>query len=65
MGVVNAPWTSVRLKSVAINIPKAKVPLMKMVNMIERGTTTEASWISSDIYSFVSLPVALAPAGKG
>ena len=65
VGVSRAPSTSVKLKSVAISMPKAKLPLMTMVNMIARGTTTEASWISSDIYHLVSLPLAFAPLQRG
>ena len=59
VGVFSAPSTSVKLNSVIISIPNARLPLMKMVNMIERGTTTEASWISSDIYSRVNELVVL------
>ena len=49
VGVSNALSTSFKLKSVIINMLKPKLPLIKMVNMIERGTMTEAFLISSDI----------------
>ena len=45
-----AASTSLRLNSVAINIPNPKQPLMKRVVIIDLGMTRDAFWISSDIY---------------
>lgn len=45
-----ATSTSLRLNSVAINIPNPRQPLMKRVVIIDPGMTRDAFCISSDIY---------------
>ena len=49
VGLAAAAVRSPAQKRTAINIAKASTPLMKMLATMDRGTTEEASLISSDI----------------
>ena len=49
VGVVNAASMSPRQSKTAISIPKPKKAFRAMLVTMDRGTLTEAFWISSDI----------------
>src|SRR3954465_14472099 len=61
VGLIKAFSTSERLNRMAMRAAKPKTPLMRTEVTIERGTTTEALWISSAICVAPSAP-AKAPA---
>jgi hypothetical protein len=63
--VSNAAFMLSRLKSVTINIPNPRLPLITILSIIARGTIIEAFSISSDIWESVSSSAALAPSNVG